>query len=266
MMHKVLILPGAGCPPSMYTSWLKSLADRGHDAAVVTYPGHGPGEDPGGITTNACEEHVEQLIRERGKKERPFVLIGHSYGGLIAMRVAQGNPKVRGLLLVSPAPPHGVSIGLVAQARLLRHATTYGPAMISGKSFSFHNDDIQHHFLSGRQPVDESGAVHSFGLESGSILRRLVFDKLVVEPESIHCPVHIFSGSDDRLFTLDVHLALRNHLNRSCTAAYPMAQLHRLPNVTHMPMFGETAAPITSILMEYVDKTLAPSDAKIAAE
>lgn len=267
MGYGLILAPGAGCPPDMCTSWQHALQKRNIDATIATYPNHGVGEDPSGVTTCACEEHVESLILERGKKERPFLLLGHSFGGLVALRVAQNNPKVRGIILVAPAPPQGVSLGMVALIRLFMHSHVYTPAMLTGNAFEFHPDDIENRFLSGHAPIDEEGVRHSFGKESGVILRRLVLNKPPIEPESIRCPIHIFSGSDDRLFTLDVHMALRDYLNRSCPSERPRAFLHRLPGASHMPMFGPTAAPITSILVDQVEQLMAPEHtAAIAAE
>ena len=62
-----------------------------------------------GYTLNDYTQDIEELIDRLAL--RNLVLVGHSMGGLIAMRVALERPQaLAGLVLVSPVPPAGVPL------------------------------------------------------------------------------------------------------------------------------------------------------------
>ena len=80
------------------------LLEGGHRCIAIDLLGFGGSPQPAGAQYTLTE-HVGALartIRALGLRE-PFVLVGHSMGGLIAPRYAARHPRrVRGLVLVSP--------------------------------------------------------------------------------------------------------------------------------------------------------------------
>lgn len=87
-------------------AWRKVAPEVARVARVLTYSraGHGKSEprpEPRTIAQNTLE--LEQLIAA-GKLAPPFILVGHSYGGLLARAFAARNPgKVAGMVLVDPS-------------------------------------------------------------------------------------------------------------------------------------------------------------------
>ena len=87
-------------------AWRKVAPELARDARVVTYSraGHGTSEarpEPRTIAQNTNE--LEQLIAA-SKLAPPFILVGHSYGGLLVRAYAARHPEqVAGMVLVDPS-------------------------------------------------------------------------------------------------------------------------------------------------------------------
>ena len=61
------------------------------------------GRWPGGYSVREAATNVMQII---GEQSEPFVLVGHSMGGKIAVEIAARAPEnLRGCVLIAPSPP-----------------------------------------------------------------------------------------------------------------------------------------------------------------
>lgn len=84
----------------MWEEDLDRLAESGHRAIAVDLPGFGDSPPP---EIDAPWTDVLATLDELGAER--FVLVGNSFGGAVAMRVAALAPeRVAGLMLVSPPP------------------------------------------------------------------------------------------------------------------------------------------------------------------
>ena len=93
--------------------------ERGRVTACVSLRAHGASErpkDPKATVAGSLERHAEDIaeILERNETlrgcERPAVLFGHSFGGLVAQQCfADGRAHVSGLGLLASVPPSGNS-------------------------------------------------------------------------------------------------------------------------------------------------------------
>jgi len=87
-------------------AWRKVAPEVARVAQVLSYSraGHGKSEprpEPRTVAQNTLE--LEQLIAA-GRLAPPFILVGHSYGGLLVRSFAARNPgKVAGMVLVDPS-------------------------------------------------------------------------------------------------------------------------------------------------------------------
>ncbi len=86
-------------------NWVEVLPDllQRHRVVAVDLPGHaGSGRLPRGASTTDFAEVAAAVLEQEGLG--PALVVGHSFGGLVAIRLARSRPElVRGLLLVAPA-------------------------------------------------------------------------------------------------------------------------------------------------------------------
>lgn len=252
MSTRVLFVPGAGCSASMYAKWEEVLRNDGLDITTVLYPGHGQGGDPGGLSLCQYRDAVEDATDRHSEKASSVILISHSMGAVVSLLVAEHNPMVKGLVLINPAPPAGIAIGVVPVLRMLwRHR--YRKALITGGSFEFHPHDLKHLFLNGRRAIDSTGQEYSFQKESGKALWQLASGHYRIEPDDIFCPVHVFSGMQDRLIHTGIHKKVSDLYS---------GNFHSLPSVSHMPMFdplqGHVIHNIGHVIQEMISPKVLP--------
>jgi pimeloyl-ACP methyl ester carboxylesterase len=97
----VVLLHAGIADRTMWSEHLKPLAAAGHRVIAVDLPGFG--EAPGGEAARAPWETVLETMSSL--ELEPAVLVGNSFGGAVALRIAAGAPdRVSALVLVS-APP-----------------------------------------------------------------------------------------------------------------------------------------------------------------
>lgn len=91
--------------------WGHVLEDVGHDATVFAYnrPGYGNSEDSGTPRDGrTIVEELRQVLHANGLRP-PYVLVGHSLGGLYMQLFAAAHPdEVKGIVLVDPLYPRMV--------------------------------------------------------------------------------------------------------------------------------------------------------------
>jgi pimeloyl-ACP methyl ester carboxylesterase len=97
---------------------------RGHRVIAVDLPGHaGSPPLPSGATVDDFAAEVAAVLDAEGVESA--LVAGHSFGGLVALRLAHRRPElVRGLLLVSPA---GISTARRLVEALVVATTTIKP-------------------------------------------------------------------------------------------------------------------------------------------
>lgn len=100
----IIFIHGAWAGGWFFKRWSAAFASEGWSAKAITLPGHGPGEDPAGWSLLDYADEVEESVWQ---PERT-VLVGHSMGGWVAMKVLERLPLAATVLL-SPVPPRGLN-------------------------------------------------------------------------------------------------------------------------------------------------------------
>ena len=119
----LLLVHGLGGSGDNWVEVLPELVRR-HRVIVVDLPGHaGSASLPAGATVGDFASSVAGVLE--AEQVESALVAGHSFGGLVALRLAHARPElVRGLLLVAPA-------GIATSSRLIETlvvaATTVRP-------------------------------------------------------------------------------------------------------------------------------------------
>lgn len=102
----LVFFPGALVSPDAYAPMARTLAEHGHRAVIVRLPFRM-------APTPSYEEMAFQTARQTmaAAAPRPWVVGGHSRGGMLATRFAAGDPgRVAGLALVATTHPREVNL------------------------------------------------------------------------------------------------------------------------------------------------------------
>ncbi len=125
----LLFLHGWGLTPRSYADGVLRLTDAGVRVIAPCLPGFGGSDGPPltGVHLSAFAERIGRLVDVLGLEHPPFV-VGHSFGGGVALRLATDRPDlVRSLTLVnSVGGAPGVRRGMVDASWLRWAAGTVG--------------------------------------------------------------------------------------------------------------------------------------------
>lgn len=99
----VVLVPGTGATAATWAAVAEGLAPR--RTVAVDLRGHGDSDRPGAYSIRAMADDVAALLPRVAPG--PVDLVGHSLGGLVALRVAAAHPeRVRRLVLEDVGMPH----------------------------------------------------------------------------------------------------------------------------------------------------------------
>ena len=110
--HTVVLIHGMWMTPLSWEHWAERYRERGHRVLAPAWPGLDAEpaalrRDPSplhGLSLTAVVDHYDRVIREL---ERPPVVVGHSFGGLVTQLLLDRGLGAAGVA-IDPAPPKGV--------------------------------------------------------------------------------------------------------------------------------------------------------------
>lgn len=146
----IVLVPGAWTTAASFDDVRDTFEQHGHPTTVVDLPARArrlPQLDRGGLA--AIDRALDDAV---AAQERPPVLMGHSLGGLAALRASRRN-SLAALVLLMPASPSGMvrtvfgeavrrpvnSVGMLGAAvslRLVSRVTSAGPAGLHSSAAS----------------------------------------------------------------------------------------------------------------------------------
>lgn len=108
-----VLVPGYTGSKEDFAPVLDAIGDAGYEALAIDLPGQmdSPGpDDEAAYRPEPLGQVLAELIGKLAAEGRPILLLGHSYGGLVARRAVLAGAPVAGLTLLSSGPgelPHG---------------------------------------------------------------------------------------------------------------------------------------------------------------
>jgi pimeloyl-ACP methyl ester carboxylesterase len=193
--HPILFIHGMWGGSWMWDNYLGAFAGRGYACYALNLRGHHgsrPVADIGRVPFAAYVEDARAVAAALGNP----ILVGHSMGGLLVQKLAEGlTPPA--VVALTPAAPRGIfPLCTLELARLsLRHL----PEFLRGRPVTptFAEADA---LLFGRlPPAERRPAFERLVPESG----RMTFDVAVagvpVDAARVRCPVLVVAGREDRI-------------------------------------------------------------------
>lgn len=234
----VLIHGASGNLNDMTFRLAPALADR-YEVIAVDRPGHGKSGLPsgGGVSINAQARLLRESLEKAGI-ERPIV-VGHSYGGAVALAWAVDAPDTMSGLVLLSAPTQVWEGGLGITNEVLA-APVIGPALAHAASHlaprSFVESALDGVFAPQSPPdgyldhLDLSLVLQPESLRENA--RQLVSLKEELRPmipayPDLSMPIEIVHGEADTTVGLDRHSV-------AFVKQVPHARLTRLPGIGHM--------------------------------
>ena len=175
-------------------NYLHAAAQSGWDAWAVNLRGHGESPAPDGLGRASVLDYVAD-VRRCLDRLGDVVLVGHSMGGLIAQKVAEGGGVAAAVFLTS-APPRGIN---ALYWPVLSRMAAYVPAMLGDRAFTVSRAHADSLFLNRLAPAQRDEAFPRFGAESGRAARELALGRVGVDPGTVRCPVLVVGAEHDRI-------------------------------------------------------------------
>lgn len=207
----LLLLHGLAGSTGNWVELLPDLLQR-HRVISVDLPGHaGSGRLERGATMGDFAAAVAAVLE--AEETGATLVLGHSFGGLVALRLAQGRPElVRGLLLVSPA-------GIATVTRQARTAVAVATTIRPGRFVSlfrhryaeraWYRRALFHQFFvadaTALSPMATHGLLEAQRLHSDTKAagRAMVADDPRPDLAGIACPVVLLWGARDPQLPLE---------------------------------------------------------------
>jgi len=225
--------------------WLYAAAQSGWDSWAVNLRGHHgsrPVTDLGRVSVSEYVEDVEDCLRQFGEA----VVIGHSMGGLIAQKVAEGG-RVRAAVFATSAAPHGIRVVTWSLLMTLPH---YALAILRSREFTPTREDALNFIGNRLSPERQAWAFPNLVPESARAARQMALGRITVDTAAIRCPTLVLGAADDRITPATVQ--------RKIAARYGSRYLEA-PGHGHLLMLEEGGEQYFADVLNWLDEVTKPA-------
>lgn len=189
----ILLLHGFMGGAWYFDRYQELLAERGHPSYALNLRGHHGSRPVAHLGRVSVRDYLDDAMEVAQWLGRPMIL-GHSMGGLLALKLAEQGAAQAAVLLCA-APPRGIPIFSISLAR--RQLGYLGPLLFA-RTLTPRPADLDA-IMFNRIPVAERAGLHArFVAESGLAGRELSLWSVPVDPSRVHCPILVVTASEDR--------------------------------------------------------------------
>lgn len=194
MPPPVLVLHGLFGRPALLEHWITRFKAAGYECIAPALPGREP-FDERILRKSGIAECLAEVAAVREHIDTPPIVVGHSFGGLLAQKLA-AQTDTAALVLLASIPP-GV---LWPQLRPLPYLFPLLPRILAGRPILPSASTFRAVPFS-TLPVDErESLITRMVPESGRSFRSMTFGTPAtrVRRDAVRCPVLCVSGTADR--------------------------------------------------------------------
>ena len=223
-------------------TWLYAAAHAGWDAWALNLRGHHgsrPVQDLGRVSVLDYVEDVHDCLRTL----REAVVIGHSMGGLVAQKAAEGG-RVRAAVFVASAPPKGIR---ALTGPVLWRMPRYAMSILRSRPFMIAPDDAAA-LLGNRMTAEQQAwAYPQLVAESGRAAREMALGSIAVDPAGIRCPTLVLGAEHDRTTPPSVERRIAAHYGSEYLEAVGHAHMLMLEEGWEL-LFGQVLSWLARVM------------------
>ena len=177
----------------VWDGYLRRFAARGHDGHAPDLTGyHGSGSDGSADGTASFSRHVDDVLAVVASLDRP-VLVGHSVGGLVALKAAT-RADVAGCVMLAAMPPRGI-----VSLTTIRVMAPYLPLMLRGRPVLPPEPAMRRLDLNRLPPAEQAETYARMVPAPGRQGVEIGLAGIPVRRADVRCPVLSVGGTDDAL-------------------------------------------------------------------
>jgi pimeloyl-ACP methyl ester carboxylesterase len=234
-----LLLHGFTGAKEDFTEWLAPLAAAGWHAVAPDHRGHGASEKPDDVAAYTFESLADDalaLADQLWDDDAPFVLLGHSMGGMVAQVIALRCPeRITGLVLMDTLPgplPFVKRDEIEAAIAILRERGIDGLAAIFAERGGTLDTPAHLRVVAERPGYkefnDRKFRDTSPAAYEGLLLSMCDASNRLDELRSLRMPALVITGEQDKPIVQPSH---------DMAAAMPHAELAVIADAGHSPQF-----------------------------
>lgn len=214
----IIILHGWGLNGQKYEKLSELLKKKGYKVSAPDLPGFG--SEPLKSESMNLGDYVKFLdnLIKKNKISKP-ILIGHSFGGRIALRYAFENPSKVSKLILTGTP--------IIREKSFSKKIVYATAVIGGKIFKKFPNNLKErirkilYFAIGEWDYYKAGSLKQ-------VFKNIIGEDLIKYIKEIKIPVFLIWGENDKIVPAK-YLKDIKKLNREVTCKTVPGIGHKLP-------------------------------------
>ena len=235
----ILILHGWGGSSDSWMKVQEIVSKEGYQVIVPDFPGFGKSKTPPipwGIKdyTDFVNEFIEKTC---GESVEPFFLLGHSFGGRIAIKFAVSYPeKIKGLILCDSA---GIKQKWGPKEKFIFRLSKIGNAIFTPKiltRFKNRARELFYIFLRHKDYVKADGTMKE-------TIKKVLEEDLLPELSEIKNRTLIVWGQGDRMVPVKFAHIFKERIENS--------QLLILPKIGHSPHL-ESPKELAEVILKFI--------------
>lgn len=213
--YPLLFIHGAGGTSQYWRNYLPFFADEGWEVFAVNLRGHFPSDREEALAQVTLEDYindVEKVIRQLNIYN--CVLIGHSLGGMIALKTAENINRIKALVTIASAPPFGI----IPEANEVNSNLPYSGTLIKTMWGMMNMKPVKPTFamaektvLNNIAPEDRKAVFNTFVAES-LVAGYQVAQGYPVYPSQIKCPKLVIGCVKDVIAPPSMQRGLADYL------------------------------------------------------